>query len=86
MQTQTALVGTEGRVELHTVASVDLQSAAVVLPDDAELDDALRNRDDLECDPVLGVLLEQGAVLQGADKLCDISVPVVVYLQMSAMS
>lgn len=74
VETETALVGTESRVELHTVALVDLALALVVLPDDAELDDALGNGGDLEGLLVLGVLLEEGGVLKGGDKLCMKSV------------
>lgn len=69
METETALVRTESRVELDTVTTVDLELAAVVLPDDSELDDALRDGNDLESGLVLGVLGEQGAVLKGARKL-----------------
>ena len=74
VETETTLVGTESRVELHTVALVDLTLALVVLPDDAELDDALRDGGDLEGLLVLGVLLEEGGVLEGGDKLCTESV------------
>ena len=70
MKSETALVGTEGRVELDAVATVDLEAASVILPDDAELDHALGNRHDLEGDSVLGLLLEQGAVLESRGKLC----------------
>jgi hypothetical protein len=74
VETETTLVWAESRVELHTVALVDLALALVVLPDDAELDDALRDRGDLEGLLVLGVLLEEGGVLKGGDKLCMKSV------------
>lgn len=47
MEPETALVGAQRRVELHAVAAVDLELAAVVLPDDAELDDALGDGSDL---------------------------------------
>lgn len=70
VETETALVGTEGRVELDTVTTVDLESTAVVLPDDSELDDTLRDGDNLESGLVLGVLGEQSAVLKGAGQLC----------------
>jgi hypothetical protein len=73
VEAETALVWTEGRVELHTVALVDLALALVVLPDDAELDDALGNGDDLESLPVLGVLLEDGGAFQGGDELYEMS-------------
>ena len=70
MQPETALVGTEGRVELHTISAVDLEVALVVLPDDAELDHALGDGNDLEGDLVFGVLLEERAVLERARELC----------------
>ena len=69
METETALVGTESRVELHTVALVDLALALVVLPDNAELDDALGDGDDLESLLVFGVLGEEGGGLEGGDEL-----------------
>jgi hypothetical protein len=69
VESETALVGAESRVELDTVAAVHLELAGVILPDDAELDDALGDGDDLEGGLELGVLLEQGAVLEGAHKL-----------------
>lgn len=71
MQPQTTLVGTEGRVELDAVSAVDLDLAAVILPDDTELDHPLGDGDDLECGAVLGLLLEQGRVLEGVDELCS---------------
>lgn len=70
VETETALVGTESRVELHTVALVDLALALVVLPDDAELDDALGDGGNLEGLLVFGVLLEEGGSLEGGDELC----------------
>jgi len=65
VQSEAALVRAESRVELDTIAPVDLEVALVVLPDDAELDDALGDRGDLEGGSVLGELLEKGAVLKG---------------------
>ena len=41
METQAAFVGTDGRVELHTVAAVDLDLASVIDPGHTEHDDAL---------------------------------------------
>lgn len=70
MQTKSALVRAESGVELHAVAFVDLALALVVLPDNAELDDALGNGDDLEGLLVFGVLLEERRGLEGGDELC----------------
>jgi hypothetical protein len=70
VQAQAALVGAESRVELDAVAAVDLEVAGIVLPDDAELDDALGDRGDLEGGAELGVLLEQRAVLESEGELC----------------
>lgn len=70
MESQSALVRAQRRVELHSVASVDTQLAIVVLPGDAELQHALGDGHDLEGGAVLGVLLEEGAVLEGAGQLC----------------
>lgn len=70
METETTLVRAKSRVKLHAVAAVHLQVAIVILPDDAELDDALGDGADLEGGAVLGVLLEEGALLKGAGELC----------------
>ncbi len=69
VEAETTLVGAQGRVELHTEALVDLEAALVVLPDDAELDDALRDGNDLEGLAVFGVDLEEGRVLKSRSKL-----------------
>jgi hypothetical protein len=69
MEPQTTLERAQRRVELHAISAVHLQVARIVFPDYAELDDALGNRDDLESCPILGVALEQGAVLECADEL-----------------
>jgi hypothetical protein len=69
VQSQAALVGAEGRVELDSEGIVDLDLAGIVLPHNAELDDALGDGDDFEGVAVLGVLLEEGAVLEGGGKL-----------------
>lgn len=70
VEAESALVGTESRVELYAVTLVDLALALVVLPDDAELDDALRDGGNLKCLLVLGVLLEERGSLKGGDELC----------------
>jgi hypothetical protein len=78
VQAQAALVRAERRVELHAVAAVDLEVAGIVLPHDAELDDALGDRHNLERRAEFGVLLEEGAVLERGDELCrkSVSAPV----------
>ena len=70
VEAETALVWAKGRVELDAVALVDVADALVVFPDNAELDDALGDRDDLESLLVLGVLLEDGRALEGGGELC----------------
>lgn len=69
VEAETALVRTERGVELDAETTVDLDLALVVLPDDTELDDALRDSSDLESLLVFGVLLEEGGVLEGRGKL-----------------
>jgi hypothetical protein len=69
VEAETALVGTESGVELHAVSLLDLALALVVLPDNAELDDALGDGDDLESLLVFGVLGEEGGGLEGGDEL-----------------
>ena len=48
MQAQTTLVGSDGAVELHTVATIDLDLARVIHPRHAEDDDALGLDETLE--------------------------------------
>ena len=60
MEAEAALVGAKCRVELYTVALLDLALALVVLPHYAELDDALGDGDDLKSLLVLWVLGEEG--------------------------
>ena len=76
VKAETTLVRTESRVVLDTEATVDLNLTLVVLPDDTELDDALRDCGNLEGTLVLRVLLEQRAVLEGRCELCVESVSV----------
>ena len=59
VQPETTLVGAKGRVELDTVARVDMGFALVVLPDNAELHDALGDLDNVERGLVLGVFLKE---------------------------
>jgi hypothetical protein len=65
MESETSLVRTESRVELDTIAAVDLWLSLVILPDDTELDDTLGDGDDLQGSLVFGVLFEEGAVFEG---------------------
>ena len=65
MEAQPAFVRPEGAVELHAEAAAHLHLALVVLPGDAELDDALGDGGDLEGFAVFGVGLEEGAVFEG---------------------
>lgn len=65
MEAETALVRSQGGVELHTVAAVDLQLAFVIFPHDAELDDALWDGGNFERGLVFGVFLEKGGVFEG---------------------
>ena len=74
MEPEAALVGAQRRVELHAEAPVDVEVLLVVLPHDAEVDDALGDGDDLEGGAVLGVLDEEGRVLESAGKLCGFRV------------
>lgn len=77
VESQTTLVGTKGRVELHAVTLVDLQLALVIFPDDSKLNDTLRDSRNLESSAVLRVLCEEGAVLKSACQLYYSSATVV---------
>lgn len=45
--------------------------ALVILPDNAELNHALGDGDNLESLAVLGLLLEESGVLEGGSELCS---------------
>jgi hypothetical protein len=69
METETALVGAEDRIELDAVSAVYLDLVLVVFPDNAELDDAFWDCGDFESFSVFWVLLEESRVLEGGGKL-----------------
>jgi hypothetical protein len=60
VESETALVWAESGIELNAVSLVDLALALVVFPDNAELDDTLRDGGNLESLLILWVLLEDG--------------------------
>jgi hypothetical protein len=64
VETETTLVRAKGGVELDTETAVDLNVALVILPDNAELDDALGDGDDLQGLAEFGLLLEESGVLE----------------------
>jgi hypothetical protein len=64
MKSQSSLVRAKGRVELHTIPTINLELALVVFPDDTELNDALGNGDNLESCLVLWVLFKKGAFFE----------------------
>lgn len=64
MEPQTTFVGAKGRVVLDTEAIVGLDLEVVVFPDDAELDDPLRDGRDLESPAVLWIFLEKGGIFE----------------------
>ena len=70
MEAETTLVWPESRVELDTITAVDLWLSLIIFPDDAELDDALGDGDDLQGGLVFGVLFEEGAMFEGRDEFC----------------
>lgn len=74
MESKTALVGAQSGVKLNTIAAVDLKVAAVVFPDDAELDNALRDSSYLESGTILRVFLKQYRVLKCAGQFCSSNV------------
>ena len=65
MEPQPALVRSERRVELDAEPAVHMALTFVVLPDDAELDYALRDCSYVEGFAVVWVLLEEARVFEG---------------------
>lgn len=59
VQSETTLVWTEGRVELHTVTYVDFDFTVVIFPWNAELDDTLRDLNDTQSSFVFWLLFEK---------------------------
>jgi len=71
MESKATFVGAKGRIELDAISAVDLGLKLVIFPDDTELDDPLRNRNDLERFLVLRVLFEERGVFEGGGQLWD---------------
>ena len=69
VESQTAFVRTQGGIELHSIATVDLNLALVVFPDDAKLNDPFGDGGNLEGGSVLGILLEQRGIFERRGKL-----------------
>lgn len=65
VKAETSFIGAQGRIELHTVSSIDLHLSLVVFPDNSELYDSFWNGSDLEGSLVFGVLFEEGGVFEG---------------------
>jgi hypothetical protein len=70
VEPEATLVGTKSGVELDTVSTVDLDLAFIIFPDNTELDDTLRNGDDLKSLAELRLLLEKSGVLESGGELC----------------
>jgi len=70
VETETSFVWSKCRVELDSVTTVYLWLVLVIFPDHPELDDTLGDGDDLEGSLVFWLLLEEGGVFEGGDKLC----------------
>lgn len=69
MEAETTFVGSECGIELDSIATVHLDLALVIFPDDSELDDAFWDGGDLERFLVLRVLVEEGGVFECRGKL-----------------
>lgn len=71
VETKTAFVWTQCRVELYTIPTIHLHLVLVILPYHTELYDTFGDSGDLEGGLVFRVFLEEGGVLEGGDKLCQ---------------
>ena len=65
VKAKTTLVGTQSRVELHPIPSIDLHLSLVILPNHSELNDSFGDSSDLEGGLVFRVFLEEGGVFEG---------------------
>jgi hypothetical protein len=64
VEAESSLVRAQGGVVLNAEAIVDADLEVIVFPGDAELDHTFGDGSDLEGSPILGVLLEEGGVLE----------------------
>lgn len=64
MESESTLVWSQGRVELHTVSPIDLDLAFVIFPHDTELNDPFRNRYNLQSCLVFWVLGKEGGIFE----------------------
>ena len=64
METKSSFIWSQSRVELHSVAPVDLYFSLVVLPDDTELYNAFRDRSNLQSLLIFRIFLEERGVLE----------------------
>lgn len=80
VESKATLVGAKGRVELDAITAVDLEVTLVVVPDDTELNDTLRNGGHSKGSTILGVLVEERAVLEGRGELWRLQVRVYVLI------
>ena len=64
MKAKAALVWTQGRVKLDSVAPIDLHFTFIIFPGHAELDETFWNGGDGEGSTIFGFLLEEGGVFE----------------------
>ena len=71
MKAKTAFVRAKRRVELYSIATIDLDLATIILPDHTELYDPFRYGSNLEGLLVLWVFLKEGGILECRGKLLN---------------
>ena len=86
MESETSLVRTESRVELDTIAAVDLWLSLIVLPDDTELDDTLGDGDDLQGSLVFRGAFRRGSCVRGSRRALWIVVSRLFYRKEGPLS
>lgn len=70
MKAKSSFIWSQRGIELDSVASVELNLSLVIFPNDSELDYSFRNRTNRKSLLVLGILLEEGAILKSGRELC----------------
>lgn len=69
MEPKTTLIWAKSGIELNTVSTVNLGLEFVIFPDNAELDDPLRNCGNMQGFFVFGMFFEERGMFEGGGQL-----------------
>ncbi len=69
VKAETAFVWTQSRVELNSIAPIDLDQSFVIFPNHTKLNHSFGDGGNLEGDSVFRVLFKEGGILEGGGEL-----------------